>query len=181
MNLVILDRDGVINFDSDAYIKTPDEWRPIPGSLDAIARLHQTGFTLVVASNQSGVGRGLIKLPDLEAINSKMLAAIEAAGGKLAGFFYCPHVPDDHCDCRKPKPGLLRQIEKRFGVTVKGMPAIGDSLRDLEAAQIVGARAILVRTGNGEQTLKQLTTPENIEIYTDLAAAATQIIRERKA
>ena len=181
MNLVILDRDGVINFDSDAYIKTPDEWRPIPGSLDAIARLHQTGFTLVVASNQSGVGRGLIKLPDLEAINSKMLAAIEAAGGKLAGFFYCPHVPDDHCDCRKPKPGLLRQIEKRFGVTVKGMPAIGDSLRDLEAAQIVGARAILVRTGNGVQTLKQLTTPENIEIYTDLAAAATQIIRERKA
>jgi D-glycero-D-manno-heptose 1,7-bisphosphate phosphatase len=181
MRLVILDRDGVINYNSDAYIKTPDEWMPIPGSLDAIARLQQAGFTLVVASNQSGVGRGLIKLPDLEAIMSKMLAAIEAAGGKLAGIFYCPHVQDDHCDCRKPKPGLLRQIEKQFGVSVKGMPAIGDSLRDLEAAQTVGARAILVRTGNGEQTLKQLGTPENIEIYTDLAAAATQLIRERKA
>jgi D-glycero-D-manno-heptose 1,7-bisphosphate phosphatase len=181
MNLVILDRDGVINFDSDAYIKTSDEWKPIPGSLDAIARLHQAGFTLVVASNQSGIGRGLIKLPDLEAINSKMLTAVEAVGGKLAGIFYCPHVPDDHCDCRKPKPGLLWQIEKQFGVTVKGMPAIGDSLRDLEAAQTVGARAILVCTGIGEQTLKQLATPENIEIYTDLAAAATQLIRERKA
>ena len=181
MNLVILDRDGVINFDSDAYIKTPDEWIPIPGSLEAIASLHQAGFTVVVATNQAGVGRGLFNLVALTSIHNKMQTAIEAAGGKLAGIFYCPHAPDHHCDCRKPKPGLLRQIEKQFGVTVKGMPTIGDSLRDLEAAQAVGARAILVRTGNGEQTLKQLATPENIEIYTDLAAAATQLIRERKA
>ncbi len=181
MNLVILDRDGVINYDSDAYIKIPDEWMPIPGSLDAIARLHQVGFTLVVASNQSGVGRELIKLPDLEAINSKMMAAVEAAGGKLAGIFYCPHAPGDHCDCRKPKPGLLRQIEKQFGVSLRGIPTIGDSLRDLEAARAVGARAILVRTGNGEQTLQSLDSSENIEGYPDLAAVARQLIKELEA
>lgn len=178
MRLVILDRDGVINFESDAYIKSPEEWQPIPGSLEAIARLHHSGFTVVVATNQAGVGHGLFDLAALDAIHNKMLAAVEAAGGKLAGISYCPHAPGDHCDCRKPKPGLLRQIEKKYGVTLKGVPAIGDSLRDLGAALSVGARAILVRTGNGEQTLKHLATLENIEIYTDLAAATDQLIQE---
>lgn len=181
MNLVILDRDGVINYDSDAYIKTPDEWIPIPGSLEAIARLHRAGFTVVVATNQSGVGWGLIKLPDLQAINSKMLAAAEAAGGLLTGIFYCPHRPEDKCDCRKPKPGLLRQIERRFDQSLKGIPSIGDSLRDLQAAEAVNARPILVRTGNGEQTLQSLGSQEDVEIYPDLAAAADQLIKELKA
>jgi len=178
MQLVILDRDGVINYESDAYIKSPQEWLPIPGSLEAITRLNRAGFTVVVATNQAGVGRGLFNLAALEAIHSKMLAAVETAGGKLDGIFYCPHRPEDDCDCRKPKPGLLRQIEKRFDLSLKGIPAIGDSLRDIEAAQVVGARAILVRTGNGEQTLRQLTTLENVEIFTDLAAAASQLIKE---
>ncbi|MGA9854565.1 MAG: D-glycero-beta-D-manno-heptose 1,7-bisphosphate 7-phosphatase [Gammaproteobacteria bacterium] len=181
MKLVILDRDGVINYDSVAYIKTPDEWIPIPGSLDAIARLHQAGYTMVVASNQSGVGRGLIKLPDLEAINNKMLAAVAAAGGRLTDIFYCPHRPEDNCDCRKPRPGLLWQIEKRFSQSLKGIPSIGDSLRDLQAAEVVNARPILVHTGNGEQTLQSLGSREDVEIYPDLAAAADQLIKELKA
>jgi D-glycero-D-manno-heptose 1,7-bisphosphate phosphatase len=180
MRLVILDRDGVINYDSDAYIKTPDEWIPIPGSLEAIARLHRAGFTIVVASNQSGVGRGLIKLPDLEAINDKMLAAIEAVGGQLTGIFYCPHRPEDNCDCRKPKPGLLHQIGQRFGQPLKGIPCIGDSMRDLQAAQAVGARPILVRTGDGETTLRQLAQSQNVEVFTDLAAVADHLVQEQR-
>ncbi|HVA56159.1 MAG TPA: D-glycero-beta-D-manno-heptose 1,7-bisphosphate 7-phosphatase [Gammaproteobacteria bacterium] len=178
MRLVILDRDGVINYESDTYIKSPEEWLPIPGSLEAIARLHRAGFTVVVATNQAGVGRGLFNLAALDAIHNRMLAAVEASSGKLAGIFYCPHAPGNHCDCRKPKPGLLRQIEKQFGITLEGIPAIGDSLRDVEAAQAVGARAILLRTGNGEQTLQSLGSLENIEIFTDLAAAANQLIKE---
>ncbi len=181
MRLVILDRDGVINYESDAYIKSPAEWLPIPGSLAAIAQLHRAGFTVVVATNQAGVARGLFTLADLDAIHRKMLVAVEAAGGKLDGVFYCPHGPQDGCDCRKPKPGLLRQIEKRFGLSLKSVPVIGDSTRDIEAAQAVGARAILVRTGNGEQTIGKLGTPENIEIYADLAAAANQLIKESNA
>ncbi|MBM4221381.1 MAG: D-glycero-beta-D-manno-heptose 1,7-bisphosphate 7-phosphatase, partial [Gammaproteobacteria bacterium] len=140
--LVVLDRDGVINRESAAFIKSADEWLPLPGSLEAIAALHQAGFTVVVASNQSGVGRGLISPAALQEIHARMLAAVEQAGGKLAGIFFCPHLPGDNCSCRKPKPGLLLQIEAQFGCSLRGRPVIGDSARDLEAAQAVGARAM---------------------------------------
>lgn len=178
MRLVILDRDGVINIESDDYIKSPQEWIPIPGSLDAIAKLHKSGYTVVVATNQAGVGRGLFSLETLQAIHRKMQDAVAAAGGKLDGIFYCPHHPDDHCDCRKPKPGLFHQIAEHYGVSVAGVPAIGDTLRDLQAAEAVGARPILVRTGRGLPTLKQLPTPPGIEVYANLAEAAAQLLRE---
>lgn len=175
---MILDRDGVINYDSDAYIKSPEEWRPIPGSLEAIARLTRAGFTVTVATNQAGVARGLFDLGTLEAIHRKMTAAIETAGGKLAGIFYCPHGPADGCDCRKPKPGLFKQIAEQFRVNLHGVPVIGDSLRDIQAAESVGARALLVRSGNGEQTLQVLDPGRRVEVFADLASAADQLVRE---
>lgn len=181
MKLVILDRDGVINYDSDAYIKSPAEWRPIPGSLEAIAKLTHAGFTVTVASNQAGVARGLFDLDTLAAIHRKMQAAVEQAGGKLAGIFYCPHGPDDGCDCRKPKPGLLKQIARRFGANLHGVPAVGDSLRDIEAAESAGARPLLVRTGKGEITLASLGDPPRVEVFKNLAAAADQLISEAQA
>ncbi|MBU6420943.1 MAG: D-glycero-beta-D-manno-heptose 1,7-bisphosphate 7-phosphatase [Gammaproteobacteria bacterium] len=181
MRLVILDRDGVINYDSDAYIKSPEEWRPIPGSLEAIANLTHAGFTVTVASNQAGVARGLFDLDTLAAIHRKMQAAVEQAGGELAGIFYCPHGPDDGCDCRKPKPGLLKQIAQDFGTSLHGVPAVGDSLRDIEAAESVGARPILVRTGKGEITLASLGDSLRVEVFKNLAAAAEQLLREAQA
>ena len=173
--LVVLDRDGVINRESAAFIKTADEWLPLPGSIEAIAALTRTGFDVVVATNQSGVGRGLITGSALEEINSRMQQAIERAGGKLGGIFICPHHPDDNCDCRKPKPGLLHQIEAQFGCSLGGRPVIGDSARDLEAAQAVGARAILVRTGNGLETERRMRD-SSVEVFDDLAAAAHALI-----
>ncbi len=177
--LVILDRDGVINRESPDFIRTPDEWLPIPGSVEAIAALTEAGFTVVVASNQSGVGRGLFSSGTLAAIHARMTETLEAAGGRLAGIFFCPHRPEDGCNCRKPLPGLLRQIEGHFGVTLAGVPCIGDSRRDLEAAWQVGARAILVRTGNGAQTEQGLEGGAAVEVFPDLGAAARQLIEQR--
>jgi D-glycero-D-manno-heptose 1,7-bisphosphate phosphatase len=176
MRLVILDRDGVINQESEAYIKTPEEWIPIPGSVEAIARLHRNGYTVVVASNQSGVARHLFSLDTLAAIHGRMRREVEAAGGKIDGIFFCPHGPGDACDCRKPKPGLLKQIAKRYRVSLEGLPMIGDSERDLQAARAVGGRPILVRTGNGLKTLDEDHDVE--EVYDDLSAAAAQLIQE---
>lgn len=178
MRLVILDRDGVINFESDAYIKSPAEWQPIPGSLEAIAALTNAGYTVVVATNQAGVGRDLFSLETLGAIHTKMQRAVTAAGGKLDGIFFCPHHPDDNCDCRKPKPGLFNQIAKRYQLDLKGVPSVGDTLRDIEAARAVGARAMLVRTGRGPETLRKLPEPPGVEVYADLSAAAAQLVRE---
>ena len=176
--LVILDRDGVINRDSDDYIKSPSEWEPLPGSLAAIAALNQAGFTVVVASNQSGVGRGLFSIAELDAIHAKMRHAIEAAGGRLDGIYYCPHRPEDNCDCRKPRPGLLKQIASDLGIDLAGVPVIGDSARDLEAARAVEARPMLVRTGNGERTLRSDPRAGTVPVYADLAAAAEALIAE---
>lgn len=173
--LVVLDRDGVINRESVEFIKSADEWLPLPGSLEAIAALSRAGFTVVVATNQSGVGRGLISSSALEEIHGRMVQGVERAGGKLAGIFFCPHRPEDDCSCRKPKPGLLRQIEARFGCSLKGRPVIGDSARDLQAAEAIGARAILVRTGNGIETERKIGS--DVEIFDDLAAAASSLIR----
>ena len=178
MKLIILDRDGVINYDSDDYIKSPEEWSPIPGSLEAIARLTRAGYRIVVATNQSGVGRGLYDLETLQRINDKMNHAVAAEGGAIEAIFFCPHTPEDHCDCRKPKPGLLRDIAASLQVDLKGVPAIGDSLRDIQAAQAVGARPILVRTGKGEKTAVRGEGLAGVAIYVDLAAATDALLRE---
>lgn len=176
--LVVLDRDGVINRDSRDFIRSPAEWLPLPGSLEAIAALTRAGFDVVVASNQSGVGRGLFTAATLAAIHDRMRQAVEAAGGRIAGLYWCPHRPDEDCACRKPRPGLLRQIEAEYGLSLAGVPAVGDSRRDLEAAWQVGARAILVRTGNGPDTERGLAPGEPVEVFPDLAAVAAALVRE---
>ncbi|MFK8031738.1 MAG: D-glycero-beta-D-manno-heptose 1,7-bisphosphate 7-phosphatase [Gammaproteobacteria bacterium] len=175
MKLVILDRDGVINRDSRAYIKSPAEWKALPGSLEAIARLHQAGFIVVVATNQSGVSRGLFDHQTLAATMRKMHDAVQAEGGDIAAVFYCPHSPDDECTCRKPKSGLFEQIKRRFETELEDVPAIGDSLRDLEAASIAGARPILVRTGNGAKTESKLPPGSDVEVFDTLLDAANAL------
>jgi D-glycero-D-manno-heptose 1,7-bisphosphate phosphatase len=171
MKLVILDRDGVINYDSDAFIKTPDEWKPIPGSLEAIARLTQAGYKVVVATNQSGISRGLLDMVALNAINDKMCKAANQAGGRIDAMFFCPHASTDNCACRKPATGMFKEISDRFGLELKGVPAIGDSLRDLQAAAAVGANPILVLTGKGKKTVAAGGIPEDTKIFPNLATA----------
>ena len=171
MKLAILDRDGVINFDSDAFIKTPDEWKPIPGSLEAIARLTQAGYRVVVATNQAGIGRGLLDMAALNAINDKMWKAANQAGGRIDAMFFCPHTNADKCDCRKPATGMFKEISQRFGLELNGVPAIGDSMRDLQAAAAVGAIPVLVLTGKGKKTKAEGGLPENTQIFRNLAAA----------
>ena len=155
MRWVILDRDGVINEDSDGYIKSPEEWIPISGSLEAIAQLNRSGYHIAVLTNQAGVARGLIDLATLEHIHAKMRKQIEEHGGRIDAIFFCPHAPEDGCRCRKPQTGLYEQFANQYNVDLDGIPAIGDSLRDIQAAQSVGAEAILVETGNGKKTLKR--------------------------
>lgn len=172
--LVILDRDGVINEDSDAFIKSESECIMIPGSAEAIARFYTAGYTVFVATNQSGLARGLFNEIDLANIHQAINLEVEAAGGRIEGFFYCPHGPDDNCDCRKPAPGLLKQIESEFEVSVAGAPFVGDSLRDLQAARAAGCEPVLVLSGKGQSTLlKGLPEGyENTRIYKDLLAFA---------
>ena len=176
VKLIVLDRDGVINHDSPQFIKSPDEWRPIPGSLEAIARLHHAGFRVVVATNQSGIGRGLFDMATLNAIHEKMHKALAQAGGRIDALFYCPHTADSDCECRKPKAGMLREIGLRFGVEMTGVPCVGDSVRDLEAADAVGAQPLLVLTGKGEKTLRAGNFPKNTVIFPDLAFAASALL-----
>jgi len=177
--LVILDRDGVINKDSRAFVKTADEWIPLPGSIEAIASLSAAGFAIAVASNQSGLARGLVSEAALRQMHRKLLKLVASEGGQVELIVICPHGPDDGCDCRKPKPGLLHQIGAHFDVSVEGVPVIGDSLRDLEAGAAAGSRPILVRTGNGSSTAANLPPDlAGVEIYDDLAAAAAALIAE---
>ena len=177
--LVILDRDGVINRDSDAFVKSVAEWVPLPGSIDAIARLSKAGFTVAVASNQSGIARGLFGLEALEAMHARLHELVRAAGGKVDRIEICPHGPDDGCDCRKPAPGLLLKLASHYGIGLAGVPVIGDAARDLEAASAVGARPILVRTGKGAATEKTLPDRlRHVEVCDDLAAAADRLTRE---
>lgn len=171
MKLVILDRDGVINYDSAAFIKTPDEWKPIPGSLEAIAHLTQAGYRVVVATNQSGIGRGLLDMVALNAINDKMCKAVIQAGGRIDAMFFCPHANTDNCDCRKPATGMFKEIADRFGLELNGVPAIGDSARDLQAAAEVGAIPVLVLTGKGKKTKAEGGLPENTKVFSNLSAA----------
>lgn len=177
MKMIILDRDGVINEDSDDFIKSPDEWHPIPGSLEAIALLYQHGFTITVATNQSGIARGLFTIDALNQIHQKMQSNVQALGGKIDAIFYCPHGPNDECLCRKPKPGLLTQIATTYGISLENVPVIGDSLRDIQAGQISGALPYLVRTGKGIKTLSQhAALLQNIAVYDDLLAFARQTL-----
>jgi D-glycero-D-manno-heptose 1,7-bisphosphate phosphatase len=176
VKLVILDRDGVINHDSDQFIKSPDEWRPIPGSLEAIARLNHAGFRVVVATNQSGIGRGLFDMATLNAIHEKLHKALAQVGGRIDAIFFCPHTADAKCDCRKPRTGLLQEAARRFNVDITTVPCIGDSLRDLQAAEAVGAQPMLVLTGKGEKTLREGSFPKNTVIFPDLAFAASALL-----
>src|SRR4051812_28038049 len=175
MKLVILDRDGVINFDSAEYIKSPAEWKPIPGSLEAISRLNHAGYHVVVATNQSGIGRGLFEVAALNAIHEKMHKALGQVGGRIDAIFFCPHSQDAGCTCRKPKPGLLEEIAHRFNIELAGVPCIGDSLRDLQAAAEVDAQPILVLTGKGQQTKSAGSLPPNSRTYADLDEAVKAI------
>jgi D-glycero-D-manno-heptose 1,7-bisphosphate phosphatase len=177
MKLIILDRDGVINFDSDQFIKSPDEWKPIPGSLEAIARLTREGWRVVVATNQSGLARGLFEMATLNAIHAKMHKAVAQAGGRIDAVFYCPHGADMNCDCRKPKSGMFNEIAARYGSNLSGVPAIGDSLRDLQAAVSVGARPFLVRTGKGEKTLAAGGLPVDTPVFADLSEAVDHLLK----
>ena len=178
MKLIILDRDGVINFDSDDYIKSVDEWQPIPGSIEAIAKLSLNDYRVVVATNQSGLARGFFDLDTLAQIHEKMHLLVNDVGGVIEAVFFCPHGPDDGCDCRKPKTGLLRDISDRLRVDLKDVPAVGDSLRDLQAADAVGARPILVCTGKGARTLEKLGKNVDYEVYADLAAFVDALLLE---
>src|SRR5450759_2878169 len=165
MKLIILDRDGVINFDSDQFIKSPEEWKPIPGSLAAIARLNQSNYRVVVATNQSGIGRGLFDMPMLNAIHDKMHKACALAGARIDAVFFCPHAAQADCHCRKPRPGMLEEIAARYNVDMKGVPAVGDSLRDLNCAAKVGAQPILVLTGKGIKTQVAGDLPEGTRVF----------------
>ena len=176
MKLIILDRDGVINFDSDKHIKSPDEWKPIPGSLEAVARLNQSGSRVVVASNQSGVGRGLFDMAALNAVHTKMHKALAQFGGRIDAVFYCPHPAESQCECRKPRAGLFRQIAERFHVDLVGVLAIGDSLRDLQAAVEAGCQPVLVETGKGKKTIGAGGLPAGTLIFPNLAAAVDELL-----
>jgi len=177
MKLIILDRDGVINHDSDAFIKSPDEWVPVPGSLEAIARLNQCGYRVVVSTNQSGIARGLFNIVTLNAIHQKMHAAAQRVGAHIDAVFFCPHAADDNCDCRKPKPGMLQEIAKRFDLSLKGVPAVGDSLRDLQAGFVSGCTPYLVLTGKGEKTRGKGGLPPGTTVFPDLAAVVDHLLR----
>jgi len=173
--LIVLDRDGVINHDSDAYIKSPDEWRPLPGSIEAIARLAKAGFRIAVVTNQSGVARGLFDLQVLAAIHAKMLALVEKAGGRIDAIFFCPHGPNAACECRKPKPGLFVEALERFGALPAETWSVGDQLRDLQAAHAAGCRTVLVLSGKGQATMQRGDLPPGTIVRVDLAAVAAEI------
>lgn len=176
MNILVLDRDGVINEDSAEYIKSADEWRPIPGSIEAIARASRAGFAIAVASNQSGLARGLFDLDALTEIHDRMIEAVENEGGRIDIITWCPHHPDDDCACRKPRAGLLRRIESELGASLTGQWFVGDSARDLEAARAAGMVPVLVRTGNGAKTEKEINNDE-VRVFDDLAGAVGELLK----
>jgi len=184
MKLVILDRDGTINSDSDDYVKTPDEWMPLPGALQAIARLNHAGWHVVVASNQSGLGRGLFDVASLNAMHAKMHKLLAAQGGRIDAVFYCPHSPEENCNCRKPLPGLFEQIGARFGVPLKGVPTAGDSVRDLLAGAAAGCEPHLVLTGKSAQ-YQQGGQPDGLpagtRLHRDLSAFVEFILSRSAA
>jgi D-glycero-D-manno-heptose 1,7-bisphosphate phosphatase len=183
MKLIILDRDGVINEDSDQYIKNENEWVALPGSIEAIAALSLAGFKVYIATNQSGLGRGLFTENDLKAMHDKLQRLVTERGGSIAGIFYCPHTPDEGCDCRKPETGLLLQIQDSVGRSLVGAPMIGDSLRDLQAGVTVGCKPVLVKTGKGKRTWRQIVDSDlplksDLQVFETLADAARALMDE---
>ena len=185
MKLVVLDRDGTINVDRDDYIKSPDEWEPLPGSLEAIARLNHAGWHTVLATNQSGLGRGLFDMATLNAIHLKMNQMLAKHGGRIDAVFFCPHAPGDDCDCRKPLPGLFKSIGERYGIELDDVHAVGDSPRDIQAAAAAGCRPHLVRTGKGAtldeaKIAKLCSMHPGTEVHADLAAFAADLIRQQR-
>jgi D-glycero-D-manno-heptose 1,7-bisphosphate phosphatase len=174
MKLVILDRDGTINEDRDDFVKSPQEWRALPGALEAIARLNQAGWRVVVATNQSGIGRGLFGVSELNAMHAKMHRELAAVGARVDAVFFCPHAPQESCDCRKPLPGLFKQIAERFGVELEGVPTAGDSLRDLQAGAAAGCETHFLRTGKGAVAVPD-GLPEGTIVHADLAAFAEHL------
>lgn len=175
MKLVILDRDGTINEEGAEPVETSEAWRPLPGALEAIARLNHAGWHVVVAANQAGLGRGLLEVATLNAIQSKMHKMLAAVGARVDAVFFCPHAPDEGCHCRKPEPGLFEQIGERYGVDITGMPAVGDSVEDLVAGAAAGCEPHLVLTGLGAvyrgHALPKSFPPGTL-VHEDLAAFA---------
>jgi D-glycero-D-manno-heptose 1,7-bisphosphate phosphatase len=181
MKLVILDRDGTINADSAEYIKSPQEWMPLPGALEAIARMNHAGWHVVVASNQSGLGRGLFDVESLNAMHAKMYKMLAAVGGRVDAVFYCPHTPDDKCRCRKPEPGLFEQIGERFGIDLTQVPVVGDTLRDVVAGAAAGCQPHLVLTGHGAAMRGQAlpdSFPSQTRVHEDLGAFADWLVAQ---
>lgn len=180
MSFIILDRDGVINYESDEYIKSPEEWLPIPGSLEAIAQLNRAGFHVLLITNQSGIARGYYDLDMLDAIHEKLLRELASVGGYIDEIFFCPHHPDDHCPCRKPKPGLLYQMQKKYPINLTETFLIGDSRIDVQAAQAAGCIPILLLTGNGPKTLEKYPDLLNILTFPNLAGAVEHVISQQR-
>lgn len=181
MKLVILDRDGTINEDRDDYVKSPEEWRPLPGALEAIARLNHAGWHVVLATNQSGLGRGLFEMSTLNQMHIKLTQQLGQHGGRIDAIFFCPHAPEDNCHCRKPLPGLFEQIGSRYGVDLSQVPAVGDTLRDLQAASAVGCKPHLVRTGKSAELddagVQRITAQiPGLQVHADLGAFADALI-----
>ena len=181
MKLIILDRDGVINHDSPDFIKSPAEWIPIPGSLEAIARLNQAGYRVIIASNQSGIARELFNIQTLNAIHHKLHHSAQQVGANIDAIFFCPHAAVDNCDCRKPKNGMFEEISKRFKVNLKGVPTVGDSLRDLQAGFISGCVPYLVLTGKGQKTLETGGLPPGTLVFPDLSAMVQSLLKVHAA
>lgn len=179
MPYLILDRDGVINEDSDDYIKSPEEWLPIPGSLEAIAVANRAGFRVVVVTNQSGLARGYFDIDTLNAMHQKLHKKLARLGGKVEAIFFCPHGPNDGCECRKPKPGMLKEIQKRLNISLENVWFVGDSFSDVKAARAAGATPKLVLTGKGERTLASDNDLSDVEIFSDLAACVDALIKEK--
>jgi len=177
--MIILDRDGVINRDSDDYIKSADEWEPLPGALEAISRLKKAGYLVTVASNQSGISRGLFSEGDLKKIHDKMEKLLAMRGTEIDGIFYCPHGPSDNCICRKPKPGLLIQIAQKFKINLAETPFVGDNIGDIKAAEMANAKPVLVRTGRGEHVMQNFAEAVNVPTYDDLAHFVRETLKSR--
>lgn len=178
--LIILDRDGVINYDSDHYIKTPEEWRAIPGSLDAIAKLNHAGYRVVVATNQSGVARGFYDIPMLNRIHEKLISELASYGGVIDEIFFCPHHPDEHCVCRKPALGMFHQIQHKYGMNLSDVYFIGDSYSDIQVAERLPCKSILVLTSKGEKTLKNNPKLLTIPHFVDFATAVNYILKSEQ-
>ncbi len=179
MDLIILDRDGVINEDSDDFIKSPEEWIPIPGSPEAIARLNQAGYHVVVSTNQSGIGRQLFPVETLAQIHKKMHQTLQQTGASVDAIFFCPHLPTDECECRKPKSGMLHDIRERLGQDLEKRYVVGDSLRDLQSAQQVDAQPILVKTGKGQKTQEEHKEVRNIPTFDDLSSFVDALLDDK--